>query len=242
MPEFGEGVLDGFQIQHFLQETPAEDLILEAVWGDATSKEKGNHPPGSLAAEGHVYPVPSSTIVQRGLFPPKYHSLENVPISNHKLQLVVTEPSPRNVILKFRDGNGKDYWTQRRGFKIGITFEFKTHVLALPTNDLLIQDLPAQQANIYTDYSAFLAEKEWSIFYGAGVYTTQEIFHKAGLSPNITEREVFDCPSQTARLVVAWYDLTAEMYYSLWSFMKLFLRGSKFACHRTDRLQYADCC
>ncbi|KAF8162677.1 hypothetical protein B0H34DRAFT_692522 [Crassisporium funariophilum] len=300
MPEFGEAVLDGFQIQHFLEETLADDLILEAIWGDATSKEKGNHPPGSLAAEGHVYPVPSSTIVQRALFPPKYHSLENVPISTHKLKLVETEPSPRNVILKFQDGDGKDYWTQIqlfkhtsvqiyskeewqdavckvdkdcRGFKIGIAFEFKTHILALPTNDLLIQvhwasfrkDLPTQQANIYTDYPAFLAElvawmrlrrasrsnrtslamtairKESSIFYGAGVYTTQEIFHKAGLSPNITEREVFDCPSQTARLVAAWYDLAADIYESLWSFMKPFLRGFKIACHRTDRLRYAEC-
>ncbi|KAF8059517.1 hypothetical protein FPV67DRAFT_1716693 [Lyophyllum atratum] len=30
------------------------------------------------------------------------------------------------------------------------------------------------------------------------------------------------------------------MYESLWSFMKPFLRGFKFACHRTDRLRYAE--
>jgi hypothetical protein len=72
------------------------------------------------------------------------------------------------------------------------------------------------------------------IFNGAGVYTLQETFHKAGrysnvilsfiahlftglgLSPNITERELFDCPSRTAWLIAAWYDFSAEVADTIW--------------------------
>lgn len=37
-----------------------------------------------------------------------------------------------------------------------------------------------------------------------------------GLSPNITERELFDCPSRTARLIAAWYDFSAEVADTIW--------------------------
>ncbi|KAJ7284776.1 hypothetical protein C8J57DRAFT_1051884, partial [Mycena rebaudengoi] len=111
-----------------------------------------------------------------------------------------------------------------RVFKVGITFELKNHVLAFLTLDLLIQVywadqrelLPAQQPDMYLEFPCFLEDLvKWipsqqkfsrsslgmtttEIFPGAGVYTMSELWHMAGLSPNLTEVEVFDSSSQTA--------------------------------------------
>ncbi|KAF6760743.1 hypothetical protein DFP72DRAFT_1091967 [Ephemerocybe angulata] len=49
--------------------------------------------------------------------------------------------------------------------------------------------------------------KPWArdVFHGVGVYTASEIFFKAGLRINLTEAEVFDDPSRTARLCEAFW-------------------------------------
>ncbi|KAF7349836.1 hypothetical protein MVEN_01284100 [Mycena venus] len=53
------------------------------------------------------------------------------------------------------------------------------------------------------------------IFAGAGVYTITELWHMAGLSPNLTEAEVFDSPSRTARLCGAFYHFAKEAHTTL---------------------------
>jgi hypothetical protein len=74
------------------------------------------------------------------------------------------------------------------------------------------------------------------IFCGAGVYTISELWHMAGefwvsrfpcpfnrmttqckgLSPNLTEAEVFDSASRTARLCSAFYHFAKEAHTTLW--------------------------
>ena len=81
-----------------------------------------------------------------------------------------------------------------------------------------------------------------------------------GLAPNITEREVFDNPSRTARLVAAYYDYTHNMRQTMWyvssssspsaplqvsceylrNFVKPFLHGFLLACSRKDRILYSN--
>lgn len=68
------------------------------------------------------------------------------------------------------------------------------------------------------------------IFCGAGVYTIAEVWHMAGISlmrdpfvapradylqglaPNLTEAEVFDSPSRTARLCAAYFHLAQQVH------------------------------
>ncbi|KAK7012380.1 hypothetical protein R3P38DRAFT_3588120 [Favolaschia claudopus] len=53
------------------------------------------------------------------------------------------------------------------------------------------------------------------IFAGAGVYTIPELWHMAGLAPNLTEAEVFDSPSRTARLCSAYYHFGKEAHTTI---------------------------
>lgn len=79
-----------------------------------------------------------------------------------------------------------------------------------------------------------LVRNSSEIFAGAGVYTISELWHMAGkcqcsrlvkaafsfqisgLSPNLTEAEVFDSPSRTARLCGAFYHFAKEAHTTLW--------------------------
>ncbi|KAF8963011.1 hypothetical protein BDZ97DRAFT_1822588 [Flammula alnicola] len=366
MPEIKEGLGDGFHINHFIDNTRPEQRELKDFWVDSTAAESVTAPPGSLASQGHVHPLPPTSPYIRGqngsqtkIYPPDFAG--NSHISSHHFRLAKVEPSPRNVFLCFEypvdtsaepvecapvnenddiqsdfklqdnsdncsdtsdcsdsgDANNansnpadsdsnepkrkvNEYWLQiqllkhtsvqifsrddwenaickvnrtDRGFKVGLAFEFRDHVLAFLTLDLLIQfhwsskrsDLPSQQANIYTEYRRFLRQLvEWmqsrrdrpraqrtglaitiirntsEIFHGGGLYTMEEVFHKAGLSINITERELFDSPSRTARLVSAFMDFTIQAYEEIWDFMNPFLRDFLLTCTREERSLYSD--
>ncbi|KAF8954246.1 hypothetical protein BDZ97DRAFT_1766393 [Flammula alnicola] len=125
------------------------------------------------------------------------------------------------------------------------------------------QGLPHSPADIVMEYPLFLQELvTWmierrktnstrtsiamnvirdhtDIFCGAGVYTIQEVFHRAGLSPNLVEFEIFDCPSLTARLVAAYYHFCLQVRKTAWLFIKQFLCGFLRACRCEDRALYA---
>jgi len=85
-------------------------------------------------------------------------------------------------------------------------------------------------------------------FPGAGVYTVPELFHRAGefvtllfysiysnrfifacflaysgLSPFLTEAEVFDSASRTARLCAAFYHFAALAHSEVWYVIAIFL-------------------
>ncbi|KAF8163868.1 hypothetical protein K438DRAFT_2067855 [Mycena galopus ATCC 62051] len=122
MPELAEGTISGILVQHFIQSHPEGSLRVKNLLADATEAESLVHPPCSRANLGHVYTLESSATVLRGscdsqtpLYPPLYATAPGetpVPISEHGLALIDAETHPRNVILKFRDGNSKIYWCQ----------------------------------------------------------------------------------------------------------------------------------
>ncbi|KAJ7787897.1 hypothetical protein B0H14DRAFT_2473055 [Mycena olivaceomarginata] len=176
MPELAEGVMSGTLVQDFIQSHPAGTLKVKNLLADATDAESRTHPPGSKANLGHVYCLESSCKALRGscgsqtpLYPPFYATApadKVIPIAQRDMTLIEAETHPRNVLLKFCDGESKIYWCQvqllkhtvtgayldadwneaicvvnkvDRGFKVGITFEFENHILAFSTLDLLIQ-------------------------------------------------------------------------------------------------------
>ncbi|KAJ7637920.1 hypothetical protein DFH06DRAFT_1053934, partial [Mycena polygramma] len=85
-----------------------------------------------------------------------------------------------------------------------------------------------------------LVRSNTDIFAGAGVYTIAEIWHMAGLSPNLTEAEVFDSPSRTARLCAAYFHFGQEAHTTLWSFVKRFLVGYAICVRDEHRLLYGE--
>ncbi|KAF5323080.1 hypothetical protein D9611_009251 [Ephemerocybe angulata] len=125
---------------------------------------------------------------------------------------------------------------EKRKFRVGMAFEFKTHVLAFVSLDNLFQpfwalraiDLPEGHIDAYKDLRGFLfslvrwmenrrkrnrlglateiirkGEKGKNVFGGVGKYTVLELFFMGGLSPFLTEQDVFDDPSRTARFILA---------------------------------------
>ncbi|KAJ7883198.1 hypothetical protein B0H14DRAFT_3128672 [Mycena olivaceomarginata] len=78
------------------------------------------------------------------------------------------------------------------------------------------------------------------IFCGAGVYTISELWHMAGLLPNLTEAEVFNSASRTARLCSAFYHFAKEAHTTLWPLVKRCLVGYMICVSEEDRLLYGN--
>ncbi|KAJ7468853.1 hypothetical protein B0H11DRAFT_2045141 [Mycena galericulata] len=126
------------------------------------------------------------------------------------------------------------------------------------------EKLPARQPDVYLEFPRFLEDLvSWikkrrqvqssragnalalvrdstEIFPGAGVYTTAELWHMAGLSPNLTEAEVFDSASRTARLCAAFFHLAKEAHTTLWTFVQRFLVDYVICVREEHRLLYSD--
>ncbi|KAL7279559.1 hypothetical protein ACG7TL_005958 [Trametes sanguinea] len=88
------------------------------------------------------------------------------------------------------------------------------------------------------DRPAFLSIHQADIFGGLGNYTLSEVFHRAGLRISLTERELFDNASRTARLCLAYREFALHAERLLWPSMKRFLHGFKLAVERSHRLLY----
>ncbi|KAF8987634.1 hypothetical protein BDZ89DRAFT_1152618 [Hymenopellis radicata] len=126
--------------------------------------------------------------------------------------------------------------------------------------------LPAQHADVYAEFPEWLnAVVEWAaqrarngdasrsrfamyvirdardVWGGVGVYTVAEIFFMAGLSPFLTEAEIFDCPSRFARLCEAYYTFAATAHEGIWDFIRPHVKDNHFlAVRNEDRLRYQD--
>ncbi|KAI9056314.1 hypothetical protein FKP32DRAFT_1682287 [Trametes sanguinea] len=154
-------------------------------------------------------------------------------------------PVPRNV----------------RGFKVAIAFDLGPYILALLSHDLLfnirwatsLSRLPsAHVSDVMMNWPEFLRDIAWwiqrrrerarsrdgpaflavhssEVFPGLGNYTLSEVFHRA-------EQEVFDNASRTARLCAAYRSFADHCEARLWTHVKRYLHGFKFAVERSDRL------
>ncbi|KAJ3005087.1 hypothetical protein NUW54_g4499 [Trametes sanguinea] len=89
------------------------------------------------------------------------------------------------------------------------------------------------------DNPAFLAIHQADVFAGLGNYTLSEVFHRAGLRLSLSESELFDSPSRTARLCIAYREFAMHTESVLWPSMKRFFQGFKIAVERSHRLLYS---
>ncbi|KLO15001.1 hypothetical protein SCHPADRAFT_939128 [Schizopora paradoxa] len=76
------------------------------------------------------------------------------------------------------------------------------------------------------------------VWAGVGVYTVNELFFMAGLSPFLTECEVFDVPSRVARLVEAYYAYCHRSVNDVWELIRPALHDGILAPTREQRLKY----
>ncbi|KAJ7572285.1 hypothetical protein C8J56DRAFT_1069015 [Mycena floridula] len=127
-----------------------------------------------------------------------------------------------------------------------------------------LDDLPIPHPDVFTDFSAFLvAVCRWMTlrfesrsartglivdvlqgtleFHGVGAYTAVELCFLAGISPFLTEAEVFDVPSRAARICDAYYEFASRSRSdSLWKLIQPCIRGTILAPTITQRLRYKD--
>ncbi|KAF8179456.1 hypothetical protein BJ912DRAFT_929655 [Pholiota molesta] len=76
------------------------------------------------------------------------------------------------------------------------------------------------------------------VWCGVGVYTVCELFFDAGISPFLTEAEVFECPSRTARLCEAFYSYAYHSKENLMPLLKAAMVDDILAPSIPQRLKY----
>jgi hypothetical protein len=117
MPELPEGVTSGYLAKNFISDQPAGSLGVKSIQADATIEESLSHPPGSRANLGHVYTRESSSTILRVSFTPKHLSIHRYMLQILMILLCLSqseaaETHPRNILLKFCDGESQTYWCQ----------------------------------------------------------------------------------------------------------------------------------
>ncbi|TFK66508.1 hypothetical protein BDN72DRAFT_899775 [Pluteus cervinus] len=76
-------------------------------------------------------------------------------------------------------------------------------------------------------------------FAGLGVYISSEVSFLAGFGPDLTEAELFDCPSRVARLVLAFWTVAHRTEEEIWPFTRSHMVGYVTAVHKTQRNDYS---
>ncbi|KAJ7064387.1 hypothetical protein B0H15DRAFT_958636 [Mycena belliarum] len=98
--------------------------------------------------------------------------------------------------------------------KVGMALVFAEFVVVFLSHDLVFQPTWVESRNMLPPSPADFYSKDWvfsrcsgaldvyasDVFLGIGVYTVIEVFFLAGLSPLLTEAELFDNPSRTVRM------------------------------------------
>ncbi|KAK7013505.1 hypothetical protein R3P38DRAFT_3206850 [Favolaschia claudopus] len=197
-------------------------LPLERIDIDATEKEQKRFPKSHPAHQGLPYAIDSSCTAKRGtnksqgsVYPPMWRTTGKKKATNclGELALVGMEYTYRGIILNLgglflMESSIKVVNKELRKFRVGMALVFKDHVLAFHSHDLVFQSFPSALATWMLgrrdqDRNGLACEAIRAandVFFGIGVYTVIEIFFLAGLSPPfLTEAELFDCPSRTAR-------------------------------------------
>ncbi|KAF8054957.1 hypothetical protein FPV67DRAFT_1459652 [Lyophyllum atratum] len=157
-----------------------------------------------------------------------------------------------------------------RVFRVVLALEFEDFVLAFLSRDLLSQpiwakskeSLPPTPPDLFHEYLAFLEcvaswmssrrncardgpacdeIRAWNTTWsGIGVYTVSELFFDAGLSPFLTERELFDCPSRTARFCEAFWTFAYRSHVDLPQLLMQCTISGILAPTKEQRLTYKD--
>ncbi|KAJ7694023.1 hypothetical protein B0H14DRAFT_3175162 [Mycena olivaceomarginata] len=155
-------------------------------------------------------------------------------------------------------------------FRIGMALIFEHYVISFLSSDLVFQPtwassrevLPPSPSNFYDPGWEFLtAITKWmqsrlnadrnglaceviraanDAFLGIGVYTVVEIFFLAGLSPFLTEAEVFTNPSRVARFCGGYFEFLHKSRTDLWKLLRPAMKDGYLAPTIQQRLGYID--
>ncbi|KDR65504.1 hypothetical protein GALMADRAFT_148649 [Galerina marginata CBS 339.88] len=74
----------------------------------------------------------------------------------------------------------------------------------------------------------------------ASLLVTQTVLTCTGVSPTISEEDLFDSPSMTARLLAAYYEFARVGHFELWALVQRHMYGYVTAVSTKDRLHYAE--
>ncbi|ESK83114.1 hypothetical protein Moror_6046 [Moniliophthora roreri MCA 2997] len=87
---------------------------------------------------------------------------------------------------------------------------------------------------------AISAFHDCKVAHGAGVYTSSEVFKSAGISPLLTDVEVFANPSHVARIICAFYTLVYQAYHEsgIKSLVLSAMHGTVFASTQLQQQNY----
>ncbi|KAJ7101589.1 hypothetical protein C8R43DRAFT_243241 [Mycena crocata] len=157
-----------------------------------------------------------------------------------------------------------------RKFRVGMALIFRNYVLAFLSSDLVFQptwktsrdQLPDSPADFYSKNWIFLDSlASWmrgrlgglrnglacevirnvsDVFLGIGVYTVIELFFLAGLSPFMTEAELFSNPSRTARFAGAYLQYLHHSRTGLPGLLWPAMKAGYLAPTTRQRLAYMD--
>ncbi|KAF8176895.1 hypothetical protein K438DRAFT_1846331 [Mycena galopus ATCC 62051] len=146
-----------------------------------------------------------------------------------------------------------------RKFRIGIALVFEEYVVAFLSSDLVFQPTPSDfydpewefltalakwmQSRLSMDRNGLACEvirAANEVFLGIGVYTVVEIFFLAGLSPFLTEAEVFSNPSRVARFCSGYFEFLHKSETDLWKLLRPAMKDGYLAPTIKQRLGYID--
>ncbi|KAK7059561.1 hypothetical protein R3P38DRAFT_2836651, partial [Favolaschia claudopus] len=187
-------------------------------------------PKSHPAASGLPYRIDSGCTVTRGnnnsqgpVYPPHRLYLPRHRFGSGPLSLMIqylthtsAHPFPRAVY----DSTIKMVDKSTRKFKVGMALIFKDHPTWASSRAALLSaptDFYSAEWAFFAGLATWIRTRRSSssdrhglaieaireagdVFPGVGVYTVIELFFLAGLSPQLTEAEVFDNPSRTARV------------------------------------------
>ncbi|KAJ3518388.1 hypothetical protein NM688_g9444 [Phlebia brevispora] len=101
-----------------------------------------------------------------------------------------------------------------------------------------ISERVAGQTNRFR-FACDVVRETTTVFGGVGVYTVVELFFLAGISPFLTEAEVFDCPSRTARLCEAMWVYANNARENIWPLLRSCMINDILAPTKKQRMEYA---
>ncbi|KAJ7165143.1 hypothetical protein C8R46DRAFT_1098269 [Mycena filopes] len=157
-----------------------------------------------------------------------------------------------------------------RKFHIGMALVFENHVIAFLSSDLLFQPtwastrdaLPPSPSDFYhRDWDFLPALARWmssrltldrnglactviraanEVFLGISTYTVVEIFFLAGLSPILTEFEVFNNPSRVARFCGGYFEFLHRSRTGLRGLLRPAMKDGYLAPTMQHRIRYLD--
>ncbi|KAJ7227611.1 hypothetical protein B0H12DRAFT_1148920 [Mycena haematopus] len=243
-------------------------LALEAIEIDATDKEASQFPKNHPTREGLPYTIDSSSTVKRGtnrsqsyVYPEIFGPLTDLALQDisYTHRALILNLGPLFLMIQWLTHS----WVQlfpRSEYESTIQIVNKKvhHVIAFLSSDLVFQPtwafsrdtLPPSPSDFYSRGWDFLpALTEWMLsrlhldrngLACEVIRAANDVFLGIGISPLLTEAEVFSNPSRVARLCGAYIEYQHKSRTGLRQLLRPAMRDGYLAPTQRQRLGYID--